>query len=81
MGARAFVMSRASWRLTEGGIIGPNVFVPWQRVAGWEFRDPETLAIAMVPSGGRLTVPIIADAHDEAAAVLARKLASKQPVN
>jgi hypothetical protein len=77
LGLQTVVIAGNQWRLAEHGIIGTNVFVPWQRVAAWEWEDSNAVAIVLRPvfrRAPRFTIPVAADARDGVAAVLAGKI-------
>ena len=78
---RAALMARTKWMLAEGGIIGPNAFVPWRQALAYNWQDANTLGIrTMAGFAGpprRFTIPVSAEAHEGAAAILASKMAAQ----
>jgi hypothetical protein len=76
-GIHAAIIARGEWRLADQGIIGPNVFVSWRHVSAWDWKDPNTLAIALKPQflrARRFTIPVVPEARERAAAILASKI-------
>jgi hypothetical protein len=77
LGIQALMMARAQWSLADQGIIGPDIFVPWQQVSAWHWQDSNTLAIALKPGflrPRRFTIFVAPEAHERAAAILASKI-------
>lgn len=75
-GLHSLLMAKTRWCLSEGGIIGPHVFVPWQQVLACDWRTSDSLAIATKPGFGgvrRLTVPVMLEARDRADFILSRQ--------
>jgi hypothetical protein len=74
---QAIVTSKARWRLTECGISGPNIFVPWQQILAYQWQGSNTLAIttkANFPGARELKIPVVPEASESAAEVLARRI-------
>ena len=77
LGMQSVMIARGQWSLADHGIIGTNVFVPWQQISAWDWQDSNTLVIALKPGfprARRFTISVATEAHDEAAAVLASKI-------
>ena len=77
LGIQALMMARAQWTLSEQGIIGPDIFVPWQQVSDWHWHDSNTLAIALKAGflrPRRFRISVAPETHERAAAILASKL-------
>jgi hypothetical protein len=76
-GIQAVMIARGRWSLADQGIIGPNLFVSWRQVSAWDWKDSDTLAIALKPEfprGRRFTIAVAPEAHESAAAILASKI-------
>ena len=78
-GVRAVQVARTKWFLTQRGILGPNGFLPWQRVSAYDWQDSNTLLIITRKELGRerrFKVSVVSEACERAAAILARNLGS-----
>jgi hypothetical protein len=76
-GIQGVLMARTRWVLAERGIIGANLFVPWQQVMACDWQDSNTLGIATKPGfrgPRRFTVSVVPEARERAAAILASKI-------
>lgn len=77
LGLHFLFLARSSWCLSEGGIIGPNVFVPWSQVLSYDWGDSNTLTITMRPGllrARRFKIPFVPEAREPAAEVLSGKV-------
>jgi hypothetical protein len=76
-GLQAVLMVGTRWVLTERGIIGAKLFVPWQQVLACDWQDSYTLGIATKPGfrgPRRFTVSVEPEARERAAAILASRI-------
>jgi hypothetical protein len=74
---QAIVTSKARWCLTECGISGPNVFVPWQQILAYQWQGSNTLALTTKPDfrGAReLKISVVPEASGRVAEMLARRI-------
>jgi hypothetical protein len=77
MGARAILLARVRWKLSERGIVGPEVFIPWEEARGYEWNDDRDLVVdrrARFAFARHVTIPVLPQRREEAARVLAAKL-------
>ena len=77
LGMQTLMIAKSQWRLADHGIIGTNLFVPWQQVSAWDWQDANTLVIQLRPGFSRarkFTISVAPEARDGAAAILAGKL-------
>lgn len=76
-GLHFLLLVRSSWCLSEEGIIGPNVFVPWRRVVAYDWGESNTLIITIrrgLLRARRFTIPFVPEARECAAEVLSDKV-------
>jgi hypothetical protein len=76
-GIWAALMAGVRWNLAERGILGPNVFVPWQQILAYKWQGPNIVAITTAGffSGSRrFTISVAPEDSKLAAAILARKV-------
>jgi hypothetical protein len=76
-GIWAALMAGLRWNLAERGILGPNVFVPWQQILAYKWQGPNVVAITTAGffSGARrFTISVASEDSKLAAAILARKV-------
>jgi hypothetical protein len=79
LGLHFLVLARYSWRLSERGIIGPDVFVPWSQVLSYDWGESNKLTVtkrAALSGARQFTIPFVPEARERAAEVLSSKVAS-----
>ncbi len=79
MGLYFLLLARSPWCLTEGGIIGPNVFVLWRQVLSYDLGESNKLTVTVRPGllgARRFTIPFVPEARERAAGVLSSRVAS-----
>jgi hypothetical protein len=75
-GVWAWLITRTQWLLADRGIIGPNLFVPWEQVTTYDWQDSNALAITVAgfAFARRFTISVAPEAREYAEAILFNKI-------